>query len=199
MGKAAENKLLKEKKLFEAAYDLFLQKGVDRTTIDDIVDRAGVAKGTFYLYFNDKLDLMDKLTHRHANRIFAEAIQQLYKVKHKCTGEEYIHQIVDFIVDAFAKDKKLMRFINKNVSYSIFRAIRVTYPGSTEQKNILEILLNVFHEFNMRLKNPEITMYIIVELVGATCYNSIVYNEPLPLKEYKPYLHTAIDALMKNG
>lgn len=199
MGKAAENKLLKEKKLYEAAYDLFLQKGVDRTTIDVIVERAGVAKGTFYLYFTDKQDLMDKLTHRHANRIFTEAIQQLYKVKHKCTGEEYIHHIVDFIVDAFARDKKLMRFINKNVSYRIFRGIRVSYPGSTEQKNILEILLNVFHEFNMTLKNPEITMYMIVELVAATCYDSIVFNEPLPLREYKPHLHVAIEALLKSG
>lgn len=199
MGKAAENKLLKEKKMYEAAYDLFLQKGVERTTIDDIVERAGVAKGTFYLYFNDKQDLMDKLTHRHANRIFTEAIQQLYKVKHKCTGEEYIHRIVDFIIDSFARDTKLMRFINKNLSYGIFRSIRVSYPGSTEQKNIMEILLSVFHEFEKRLKNPEITMYIIVELVASTCYNSIVFNEPLPLKEYKPYLHDAINALLKNG
>ncbi|MDF2535593.1 MAG: TetR family transcriptional regulator [Bacillales bacterium] len=199
MGKAIENKLLKERKLYEASYDLFLQKGVDRTTIDEIVERAGVAKGTFYLYFKDKQDLMDKLTHRHANRVFTEAIHQLYKVKHKCSGHEYIHLIIDFIVDAFARDKKLMRFINKNLSYGIFRSIRVSYPDSTVEHNIIEVFLKVLGEFDIKLKNPEITMYMVVELVAGTCYNSIVFNEPLPLKDYKPYLHEAIETLMKHG
>lgn len=40
--------------LVEAATQLFAEKGVDATTIDEIVVRAGVAKGTFYNYFLDR-------------------------------------------------------------------------------------------------------------------------------------------------
>jgi len=40
--------------LVEAATQLFAEKGVDATTIDEIVVRAGVAKGTFYNYFIDR-------------------------------------------------------------------------------------------------------------------------------------------------
>ncbi|MBO6634516.1 MAG: helix-turn-helix transcriptional regulator, partial [Parvibaculum sp.] len=36
--------------LIEASLRLFAQKGVDATTIDEIVTVAGVAKGTFYNY-----------------------------------------------------------------------------------------------------------------------------------------------------
>src|SRR6266404_1683112 len=42
----------------EAANDLFLRGGVDRTTVDAICAAAGVSKGTFYLYFHRKEDLL---------------------------------------------------------------------------------------------------------------------------------------------
>ena len=43
--------------LVEAAMRLFAKKGIDATTIDEIVDLAGVAKGTFYNYFTDRSDI----------------------------------------------------------------------------------------------------------------------------------------------
>jgi AcrR family transcriptional regulator len=43
--------------LVEAATRLFAKQGVDATTIDEIVDLAGVAKGTFYNYFVDRPDI----------------------------------------------------------------------------------------------------------------------------------------------
>ena len=43
--------------LVEAAMRLFAKQGIDATTIDEIVDLAGVAKGTFYNYFTDRSDI----------------------------------------------------------------------------------------------------------------------------------------------
>ncbi|MDH4140048.1 MAG: TetR/AcrR family transcriptional regulator [Coriobacteriia bacterium] len=40
--------------LIAAAVDCFREKGVERTSVSDIVARAGVAQGTFYLYFKSK-------------------------------------------------------------------------------------------------------------------------------------------------
>lgn len=47
--------------LMEAAQALFIQKGVEATTISEIVERAGVAKGTFYHYFTSKNDMLAAL------------------------------------------------------------------------------------------------------------------------------------------
>ena len=52
----------KRKKLLDAAYLLFLQKGAGHTTINDIAEEAKVAKGTFYLYFAGA-HLPDELPH----------------------------------------------------------------------------------------------------------------------------------------
>lgn len=56
MGKLESNKKKKEDALYNTAFELFTTKGTNKTTISDIVEKAGVAKGTFYLYFKDKYD-----------------------------------------------------------------------------------------------------------------------------------------------
>ena len=54
MGKAEHNKQQKRDSLLESAFSLFIDNGFNKTSISDIVNQAGVAKGTFYLYFSDQ-------------------------------------------------------------------------------------------------------------------------------------------------
>lgn len=46
------------RKLLDIATDLFIKKGIDETTIDDIVAHAGIAKGTFYHHYESKAALL---------------------------------------------------------------------------------------------------------------------------------------------
>ncbi len=57
MGKVEINKKQKKDALLNAAFDIFTNIGINKTSISEIVEKAGVAKGTFYLYFADKYDL----------------------------------------------------------------------------------------------------------------------------------------------
>ena len=61
MGKLEDNKKIKREAILDAAFLLFTTKGLTKTSVADITAAAGVAKGTFYLYFKDKYDLRDKL------------------------------------------------------------------------------------------------------------------------------------------
>lgn len=51
----------KEKRIFDAALKLFVEKGIDNTSISSISKEAGIAAGTLYLYFENKVDLINKL------------------------------------------------------------------------------------------------------------------------------------------
>ena len=53
-GGVEQKKEQKKEGLLEAAYQLFLEKGVNKTSVDEIVKKANVAQGTFYRYFHDK-------------------------------------------------------------------------------------------------------------------------------------------------
>ena len=54
-----------------AAQHLFLEQGVAGTTIDQITKQADVAKGTFYLYFSSKEDVLAGLADRFAQDLLA--------------------------------------------------------------------------------------------------------------------------------
>ena len=58
MGLTEEKKQWKRASLMDSAFRLFTTQGVSKTSIEDIAKAAGVAKGTFYLYFKDKYDLV---------------------------------------------------------------------------------------------------------------------------------------------
>ncbi|EIU7138620.1 AcrR family transcriptional regulator [Pseudomonas aeruginosa] len=60
--------------LMGAAERLFLEKGVEATTISEIVEAADVAKGTFYHYFSSKNDMLEALGKRYTTQ-FMERLQ----------------------------------------------------------------------------------------------------------------------------
>jgi AcrR family transcriptional regulator len=58
--------------LMNAAERLFLEQGVGPTTIEQITSGADVAKGTFYLYFSSKDDVLAALGERFAQELLAK-------------------------------------------------------------------------------------------------------------------------------
>jgi AcrR family transcriptional regulator len=59
----------RREQILRAARDVFSRRGYQQATIDDIVAQAGVARGTFYLYFDDKRSIFAELTERLAAQI----------------------------------------------------------------------------------------------------------------------------------
>lgn len=47
--------------ILEAAKDVFVEKGYHPVSVGDIIERAGIARGTFYLYFTNKQDIFQAL------------------------------------------------------------------------------------------------------------------------------------------
>ncbi|HDP80132.1 MAG TPA: MerR family transcriptional regulator [Spirochaetes bacterium] len=66
----------KRNEIVSAATQLFLNKGLGETSIDDIVNRAGIGKGTFYKYFKDKDDVFiqcaDSIFHEMYSHVWQE-------------------------------------------------------------------------------------------------------------------------------
>lgn len=54
-----------KKELLDAAYNLFLERGIHATSVDDILRDAGKGKSQFYHYFKNKEDLIHRLLQEH--------------------------------------------------------------------------------------------------------------------------------------
>lgn len=191
--KIDQNKQHKRQALLETAFSLFTSKGFQKTSISDIVDNAGVAKGTFYLYFKDKYDIRNKLIAHKSSEVFKKADAALKKTD-ITDFEDKIIYLIDNIINQFVQDKILMRFISKNLSWGVFKNVLIG-SGGEDDVDFYDIYHSVFGG-NSGYENPEVMVFMIIELVGSTCYSAILYNEPVGIGELKPYLFRTVKGIM---
>ena len=187
----------KENRLLESAFKLFTEKGLKETSIQGIVDESNVAKCTFYLYFKDKYELRDILIEKKSKKLFSDAVNALRKNYIKSLDDQIIF-IVNYIINELSKNTVLLKFISKNLSWGVYsKTVNKLYQNSeNEEDGVYPLFLKGIKEQNIKLKNPDVTLYMIIELVSSTCFNSILYNEPLPIEQYKPFLYDAIRNLI---
>jgi len=55
--------------ILDAGQALFYEKGYEKTSVANILEVVGIAKGTFYHYFDSKEDLLDQIIERQSGRI----------------------------------------------------------------------------------------------------------------------------------
>lgn len=192
--KIEENKAEKENKLLEVSFDLFTEKGIRDTSVQEITDKAGLAKGTFYLYFKDKYELQNKLIIRASKTLFDNALKKLERNNIKQFDDGLIF-VIDYIINELNKNRLLLKFISKNLSWGLYYD-KVTTLANDEAIGVRQTFIKGMKEMNVKLDNPDVTLYMIIELVGSTCFSSILNKEPLPINEYKPYLYDAIRKLL---
>lgn len=195
MGKLELNKKHKQESLLNTAFELFTTKGIAKTTVSDITDRAGVAKGTFYLYFKDKFDLRNRLITHKSGILFENACKALNEQGESLPdAESRIVFIADCIIDQLAENKQLLGFVAKNLSWSVFKnALKL--PSDAAQSDYRTVLAEIIKS-EPNIKQAEIMLFLIVELVSSSCYSSILFNEPVPIDELKPYIFRSVRAII---
>ena len=196
MGKIETKKENKRKDLLNAAFDLFIANGFHNTSIADIVQKAGIAKGTFYLYFKDKTDIRNRLISSKATLLFQNAWIKLNQTPLTQLDEQFIF-LTDEILHALESDKSLLFFLSKHLSWGIFRS-SMTEEKTPDGISAREIYKQMIARSGCRFDNPEIIICLVIELVAGASYNAILYQDPAGIEELKPYLHLLIRRIVKD-
>lgn len=189
-----DNKNRKRTALLENAFDLFITKGINKTSISDIVQKAGVAKGTFYLYFKDKEDIRNRLLIHKISHLLSMAEASLAKADLNDLPEEIIY-ITDHLLDSLQKDTSLLSLAAKNMNWGSFK--KAVISDKSNGLNLYKLYVSVFENCSQKYKNTEILVYMIIEFIISTSHSAILYGEPAPIKDLKPYLYETIRAMMK--
>lgn len=195
MGKIDTNKKQKRDSLLDAAFRLFMKNGFYKTSIADIVAKAGVAKGTFYLYFTDKDDIRNHLISHKANQVFRAAYRALLKENIE-NFEDQVIFIIDHILNQFCEDKSLVLFLFKHLSWGFFKNA-LTAPGEDEELTIFDIYQRLLARSSRTFRDPEVMIFMILELVSGTSYHAILYNQPMSIEEFKPYLYRTVRNILR--
>lgn len=185
----------KKQRLLDAAYHLFVQKGFRDTTIQNIVDYAGVAKGTFYLYFEDRYDIQEHVIATQTYQLFQHAIEAIAK---HCpdTFEERVIMAVDHIIDELMEDRDLLQLIRKNLSAGLFEP-KLVKLLEAQNSEFIKVFEQDCKASKIPISNPQLMLFMIIELAGSSCYNCILHEQPMNIVDYKPYLYKAIRAMLR--
>lgn len=195
MGKIDENKKQKREALLNTAYELFTTKGIHATAISDIVKRAGVAKGTFYLYFKDKYDIKNKLVAHKTHELFYNAGAAMDKAGVLGLEDQLIF-IINHIIDSLVSDLPLLNFISKNLVMGALRSALIT--GEDADSDIYDRFLDMVAKDEYEYNDVDVMLFTIVELAGSAAYNSILYQEPIHIEEYKPFLYRTVKLIIES-
>lgn len=172
--------------IIDAAIKNFRTKGIDRTTVTDIVKDAGIAKGTFYLYFKDKDELIDNVVIIEASEILENALEKANNLDTDDVGEKLVC-IADELINIFVNNKKNMEFIRKNLYTGLFSKVK-------NDENLFSKAVEKFicQTGSKNTEKSKKRLYIITEMIGGVCYNSIYKNMPYSMDEIKPELFECI-------
>lgn len=182
-GLIARKKEDKRNRLLDAAYSLFIEKGVSSTTIAEICTEAGIAKGTFYLYFKDKEDILRTLT----KRISLNILKTTYnKVKDtQLIFEEKIVLMAEYLLDLFQNDKDMLIVMKKDFIWPISEEEFLLTSDET-----LSSIRHDIEEYTMQASLTEhqilVRLYALISMLCSISYSSIIDQFPDTIESLKP-------------
>lgn len=69
-------KEIRKKELIKTAYELFITKGYENTSVDEIIAKVGIAKGTYYYHFESKEQVLEEVV----NMMIDEGVERAKQV-----------------------------------------------------------------------------------------------------------------------
>ena len=185
----------KRQSLLAAAYGLFTEKGVAKTSVDEIVRRANVAKGTFYLYFQDKDQLLQQLVYDISARVLEEAYAWLEE-RRTPDFVENVLLMLDYIIEYFKRNKLVLRLVERNFSWPM-----VARQMSERSDPLWDRLMSDLERSPQASRYSEEELFriifVLVEMVGSVCYYSIIEGKPDTIDNMKPVLYGIVRNILR--
>lgn len=164
-----DERVIKTKKLIKTALsELIQEKGFDHVSITDLTQRANINRGTFYLHYQDKYDLLEKFENEVLDDINTNA-ENFIKSKKDIDflGEDFSNEIKPFI-------NKVFTYIKEN--YIIMKVIlgpKSDMRFQNKIKKALNILLtekgwdNYFDSQNTFVSKNYFISYLVSAHIGV--------------------------------
>lgn len=146
----------RRQEIIEAARELFLSQGYDKTSVEDIVKKVSVAKGLFYYYFPKKEAILAAIADQFIDEV-NEAFSQYLNREHPDL-RSVVHTLLSFFLDTIEKNENFL-----NISTSSGTVVSL-YVKQRLENTAIEALIGLLENSpeKLRRKYPEYTARILV-------------------------------------
>lgn len=184
---------LKEDKgeiIMDAALKVFKAKGADKTSVRDIMSKAHLGLGTFYLYYTDKKDLEEKM-------VVNIAMDVIIKAEAMCLDNDPIERYIsflDYIIDYLIANPFELDLVSKNITWALYTKIE-NDSRLKEADSGLKFILSKYENLFTNSYTESQKLYILsltLEIVMSTCKSAIMDESILSIDEMKAVLYASI-------
>ncbi len=195
---SAPKKLEKKMKILDTAYSLFRSSSVSATAIDDIVKAAGIARGTFYLYFKDKSDLLEEIilykSTEYMREVLKKAVSDFTDDSSDFLG--FVRSFLNHYIDFLIENKEILPIMSKNIS-SCLRNLPEFYDS--EIAEIYTALIREMMKLGYTERGAQITAYIVIDMTGSISSDAIMLGKPFPIEEIRSTVIESALTLIENN
>jgi AcrR family transcriptional regulator len=190
MSGARKTPAARRAELIEAAMRRFSIEGLEETSVAEIVAEAGVAQGTFYLYFESKADLVNAVVVHISERI-VEGVERIADATPMCAVEKLL-RMRDELLSVVSDDPALLAFFHRpgneafhdRVSRDAVRMLVPSLERVIEQGRALQDVTDPFDVFaepeRLAHHTEALTEFV---LRGLGCDEAIVAREIARVRE----------------
>lgn len=195
MLKSEERKKENENKITEAALSSFREKGIDATSIRDIMNRTDLGLGTFYLYFRDKKDLEEKI-------VLDIMTELTYCAESKCKGKDSKERLIsffDYIIEHLIRDQLELKLISNNLNWALYAKVE-NDDRFKEVETTLDFILNKFSNLFPVILSEQERLFILaltIRIVLSTCESTLMEDSVIGIDEMKPVLYKIVDRIFR--
>ncbi|MCI3275211.1 TetR/AcrR family transcriptional regulator [Streptomyces cylindrosporus] len=157
-------------RLLQAAVELVSERGYEATTLADIADRAGSARGLVSYYFPGKRQLVQSAVHRLMHRSLEEALESEPPTQ---DGRERMARAIDAIL-GLARDRPVL--MRQHMAGLLQAEGFVQCP---EQKRLAELLRDTVARHGSRDVDGDYPM--LRSLLMGAVYAMVLPNVPMPI------------------
>ena len=140
MSKWGRRKAQRPGEILAAAFEAFSERGFEATRVEEVAARAGVTKGTIYVYFETKEKLFEEMVRFYSRGILADADAVLATTEGSCTTK--LRAFLSFVYGRCAYDRigrEILRFV-------VADGARFTRIVDDYYRNVLEPALILIDE-----------------------------------------------------
>ena len=182
----------KRRALLDAAYELFLERGTAKTSVEDITSRAKVAKGTFYLYFQDKGAVMQALLGRVSYQLLSDACTAVEQQTELETFPDKMVAVIDHIVEALRGDTLVLKFLERNFVWPGLDQIEASRDAEPLMRKLLAVVLTSPEMAGRTEREIYQRITALGSMCMSVCYSSILEGKPDNIDAMKPVLYDII-------
>ncbi len=190
----------REQRILDAAHELIVRFGYDKTPVSEIAEAAGVSKGAIYLHFSSKTELFEALLHREVENYTTDWIARIEADPQGGTiGGVYKHILAaingnPFMQAMFKKDRRVLgKYIKKvDQMFDASHAVktRALFIKKMQEANVVRPDVD-----------PYVTAYLMTTFVsGVMAMDDMVSDENIPsFDDLMTAMGTMMDGYLSEG